>query len=289
MHASFAQAQERRKNGVTATGAGLRRMTMTRAKGFFSLIQFCPDLERGESVNVGLVMVVPGSAFFDMRLCEDNQAPKQRFGSQAFDDARLTHAKLAIRQRLLAAQAELTSPEALLGFASREANSMILTAPRVLFTEDPKADLADMFQRLVHVDGHKRQRTAKPNLDEIFASKLIGVPLQKDVTLEVPGIGEVIVPYAYQNGVLNLITSEGFAGSAEARIRKVNELAVRGRLIHNVKSKEHKLAVVAAFADDTTEEERQNAAFIFESHDSRLVRKEGADAFVDEVRRTAHS
>jgi hypothetical protein len=197
--------------------------------------------------------------------------------------------KQAIRNRLVHAQADLTSPEALALFSSREANGMILTAPRMVFTEDPSVDLAEMFQRLVHVEGQKRNRTAKPDLEAIFASKLIGVPLQKDVTLVVPGIGDVTVPYAYQNGVLNLITAEGFAGSEEARHRKLHDLAVKGRLIHNVKAKAHQFTVVAAFADDTTEDERKNAEFIFESHDSRLVRKEDADAFVEESRRTAHN
>jgi Protein of unknown function (DUF3037) len=262
---------------------------MTATKGFFSLIQFCPNLERGESVNVGVVLVVPSLSFFEVRLSSDNEGPKQRLGSQAYDDARLTHAKQAVRNRLVHAQADLTSPEALALFASREGNAMVLTPPRVVFTQDPRVDLTDMFQRLVHVEGQKRNRTAKPNLEAIFASKLIGVPLQRDVTLEVPGIGEVSVPYAYQNGVLNLITTEGFAHDDKARHRRVNDLAVRGRLIHNVKSKEHKLVVVAAFADDTTEEERANAEFIFANHDSRLVRKEDADAFVEEVRQTAHS
>ena len=57
------------------------RNVMTPARGFFSLIQFCPDLDRGEYANVGIVLVVPQRGILDIRLSEDNKGPKQRFGS----------------------------------------------------------------------------------------------------------------------------------------------------------------------------------------------------------------
>jgi hypothetical protein len=32
---------------------------MPTTRGFFSIVQFCPDLDRGECANVGVVLVVP--------------------------------------------------------------------------------------------------------------------------------------------------------------------------------------------------------------------------------------
>lgn len=40
---------------------------MATTKGFFSIIQHCPDLDRGESANVGVVLVVPELAFLGVR------------------------------------------------------------------------------------------------------------------------------------------------------------------------------------------------------------------------------
>ena len=49
---------------------------MTQTRGFFSVIQFCPDLDRGEYANVGIVLAVPQSGVLEVRMSEDNEGPK---------------------------------------------------------------------------------------------------------------------------------------------------------------------------------------------------------------------
>lgn len=49
-------------------------------------------MDRGEFVNVGVVLVAPGLKFFNVRMSEDKHGPKRRFGANAFDDVRLSGA-----------------------------------------------------------------------------------------------------------------------------------------------------------------------------------------------------
>ena len=45
---------------------------MTQTRGFFSVIQFCPDLDRGEYANVGIILADPQHSVLDVRMREDN-------------------------------------------------------------------------------------------------------------------------------------------------------------------------------------------------------------------------
>ena len=45
---------------------------MTTEKGYYSLIQFCPDVSRLEAVNLGVILFCPGSAFLQA-LCRTSK------------------------------------------------------------------------------------------------------------------------------------------------------------------------------------------------------------------------
>lgn len=82
-------------NGVTLADVETqpRQVSLAATHGFFSLIQYCPDLDRGESADVGVVLLVPALGFFGVRFSDDNEGPKQRFGEHSIDDTRLDVAK----------------------------------------------------------------------------------------------------------------------------------------------------------------------------------------------------
>jgi hypothetical protein len=119
------------------------------ARGFFSVVQFCPDLDRGECANVGVILVVPSHGFLDVCLSKDNEGPKQRFGRDAYDDTRLTVAKKALEGRLRYEGKEWRGPEDLQRFAKREGNHLMLATPKLILVETPQADLEELYHRLV--------------------------------------------------------------------------------------------------------------------------------------------
>jgi len=261
-------------------------------RGFFSVVQFCPDLNRGECANVGVVLVVPQVGFLDVRLSEDNEGPKQRFGKDAYDDARLTVAKKGIEGRLRHEGKDWRGPEDLQQFGKREGNNLVLTTPKVILVEDPLSELNELYQRLVHVEPQHRWRQPKPDLRTAFEQKLLGVPLIKNIEVDIPEYGKLKVPYAYKNGVLNLIRPEGFPIDEASATTKANDLAVKGHLIYRHRQdqgRRQKLIVVGGFDASAPEALKRRIDFVLTEHDARLVREDHIDEFVEEVRREAHS
>jgi hypothetical protein len=265
---------------------------MARTKGFFSIVQFCPDLDRGECVNVGVVLVIPILGFRKVLLSEDNEGPKQRFGRDAYDDVRLTVAKRALASRIEQEIGEWGSSEELTKFGKKEGNNLLLSAPRLILVEDAEIELTELFQRLVHVDPNRRRRQPKPDLKSIFEPKLLGVPLLRDLEIDIPEYGRLEVPYAYRNGVLNLVRPEGFPIDVYSSTTKANDLAVKGHLLFNhpdQQGKTRKLVVIGGFDNSAPEDLKHRIEFVLKEHDARLVREDRLDEFVAEVRRDAHS
>lgn len=264
---------------------------MPPTRGFFSIVQFCPDLERGECANVGVVLVVPKLQFVEVRFGNDNEAPKRRFGADAYDDARLTLSKRALEGRIRVEGRTWTAGEDLERFARLEGNHLMLSKPRVILVEEPQAEIDDLYTRLVHVDGVHRSRVRRPDLKTLFEPRLRGVPIRKNVEVNVPVFGKMVMPYAYQNGRLNLVKAEAFPHDEKAATMKATELAATGRLLYvhpEPSGKDRRLIVVGGFDGAASHDMKEKVSVLLREHDARLVLEEELDAFVAEVRRDAH-
>lgn len=267
---------------------------MAATKGLFSVIQFCPDLERQECANVGVVLAVPGQGFLRVRMSPDNEGPKKRFGAEAYDDGRLDSAKHALEGRILAEGKTWRTADDLAIFGKREGNNLLLGPARTILAEDPAAEIEELYQRLVHVEAKTRRRTSKPDLDQLFESRLLtlAVPLLKDYRVTIPDLLDFVAPWAYHNGGLKLISPEAFPVGERAALEKMRELAVNGHLIHkhppqNVAHQQ--LIVVGRFDPSASPALKRQVSATLREHESRLVPEEALDEFVEEVRQDAHA
>jgi hypothetical protein len=59
------------------------------SSAFFSVVQFCPNLARGEGVNVGTVIVSPRAEKVVARFTSNNEGVKRVFGVESYDEGRL--------------------------------------------------------------------------------------------------------------------------------------------------------------------------------------------------------
>lgn len=232
---------------------------------------------------------MPDRRILEVRMAEDNEGPKQRFGAEAYDDGRLALAKAGIAGRLREDFPNWVTAEDLLRFGRKEGNNLMVAAPKVILVENAAAEAEELYRRLVHVDPVRRKRLPAPNLAALFETRLAGVPLLKDYKVEIPDYGSLKVPYAYQNGALNLIQPEAF--SKKSAEEKGNELAVTGHLIQkrsDAAGAPKRLIVVGGFDPAAPEELKRRIELILREHDTRLVREEKLDEFVEEIRREAH-
>lgn len=109
------------------------------------MVRFCPDIERGETVNIGVVVGAPGLGM-RVHMAERNEYVKHRFGTKAFDNTRLMLTKAGLAERLK--EIEPTA-EALASFGAAEAGKLQISPPRPMVITDLDSEALALFQRLV--------------------------------------------------------------------------------------------------------------------------------------------
>ena len=266
---------------------------MKQHRGYYSLIQFCPDPRRLEAANVGVVLFSPELRFCELKINPDLSLVTKIFGAQTVDKPLVEMAQRTLRNRLMKASQDWRDAEDLLRFAKREGNDLLLTAPQTILASDFSKELDTLFAQLVATASKpKRQpRTKKPNLKPLGELLLEGIPIEENVEVEIPGLGSRTFDYAFQNGAYNLVESGAFSRKLEDAQKKAQEYAVSGNLLfqesHQTDNPK-KLIVVANFADTLTAEAKAGIEYVLEQHHTRLVPGERLPDFVEEVRQTAH-
>lgn len=263
---------------------------MKPGQSLYSIIQFRPDIARAEGVNVGVVVACPARNTIRATLSSNNVAIKKRFGARVFDDLRLTSAKRALKNRLEGIE---PTEAALRTFIAQEASALVLLEPRPIVITDLDADVAALFGELVgEVQTSRRQRRpAAPNLDKDFDMlELAGVPIDRDVHVPLPGIPtELDFPFAFRNGVRNLIKPQGFPLDTDEAFREAKELAADGQLLAKhpdpADQQSRRLIVVGAVKNRDLVPGMKS---LFADFDSQLFVEAEIPELFELIRRTAH-
>lgn len=207
---------------------------MQAQKGYYSLLQFCPEPSRLEAVNVGVVLFCPGIRFLAARTARGNQRPAKLVGRAALNPGSINSAKRAIERRLEVDGCAFDGLEDFQRFVDTRANALKLTPPRPIKVFDPEQTLDDLFRELV--GGKPRTPKVEPAVSEL---DLVFRQLEKEgraklnFTVKVPVLERRLnVPYSYQNGVLNLIKPHHFSGHEAQAMGAAMRFAIEGDLIH---------------------------------------------------------
>jgi Protein of unknown function (DUF3037) len=259
-------------------------------KGYYSLIQFCPDPSRLEAANVGVLLFCPELRFVRARLSHDNRRIDKFFGHQDWDLVKAQ--KQAVVERLMADAAHFRTLEDLQDYASRRANEIQLSPARPLKVQHAEKALEDLFQRLVGEHEHRdRGHRATTLFREAVTKAGLEPMLKKDVTVTVPTIGrQMTAPYGYQNGRFNLIEPERFdASDSDGVFNRAYPWAVKGQLLFESPHPEFgplQLAVVGQFGDES-QAEAESVRTIFGKHSVKLYTFDDLPALFDDVRKSA--
>lgn len=256
-------------------------------KGYYSLVQFCPDMSRLEAVNIGLLLFCPDAQFIGAHTLQSNKRVRSLF--RGVDEVALDAAKQSLEARLRVAKADFKSVEDLQRFVDTRANDLRLTTPRPVKVENPEQELAKLVTELVGKEAatKRRPRARFDKLDSLFSRLAQENRAQRDVTITVPITrAQLKVPYAYRNGTYNLVQPQLFKHDEGTAIKAADHLATQGRLIHvygDARIKQ-KLIVVPQFEHER--EVSPNGLLdkldkLFVAHDVKLVRD--VDEFADQV------
>ena len=261
-------------------------------RGYYSLVQFCPDASRAEAANVGVLLFCPEAGFIEARTSAGNDRIRRFFREYPFDRRQINAAKRAIEERLKVDSNSFRTLEDLQRFIDTRGNDIVLTAPRPVKVFDPKQDLDQLFGELV--GGRARHATAAgpvlPELDRIFRQPSLKNRVRFDEEVNIPIVNRPMrVPYTYQNGVLNYVRPEVFSDDIGHASRVAERLAIEGDLLQKypLNGVTRKLTIVVKVASDAhgllTMMEN-----LYTAYSVRMFRAEQIDALGQEVEAPAH-
>jgi hypothetical protein len=235
---------------------------MNATKGYFCLVQYCPDIARQEAANVGVVLFCPEVRFLEARMTRGNNRIRRFFGEESDHYEHLNAMKEALTHRLRVESAEFNTLENLQTFVATRANKIILTQPKPVKVFNPSEDLEALYKELV-LEPQKPlsiQATIplRERLDAVLMDTAVRPYMRKDLKVQVPTLKEELtVPYGFQNGRFNLIQPIEFKQQAIAQVRNAAcKYGMEGLSVYNHPDPELgelQLIVVADFATPTLE------------------------------------
>jgi hypothetical protein len=264
---------------------------MKPAKGYYSVIQYCPDLGRFEAANVGVLLFCPEKFFLQAEMSSNNRRIIRFFGSEGHDWARISNFKKGLETRLQKESATIKSIEDLQQFIALRANVLQITQPNSMKVFDPEQDLRNLFEEII---GEPARPERQRSLRHYVAEKLSRPDLEKkvvhDIKVTVPVLQkEVDIPFGYQNGRFNLINPVRFgAENPDQSIVTACKYAVEGRSISEHEDSrwgQMQLLIVGQFrAKD--QETPGRVRRVFDDHGVKLLRMDDLSMLIDEIRRT---
>lgn len=143
---------------------------MTDRLGYYSLIQYCPNAARAETLNVGVILLVPASpdepgkpdipGWISTRILQSNARLQRAFGV----GLTLNHIdamKQSVVDRITTEYYRFLEPSYLTQYAQTRGNEIIITLPRTIKIEIPSnwyclsacmRELDRLFEELVKYD-----------------------------------------------------------------------------------------------------------------------------------------
>jgi len=265
---------------------------MTSAKGYYSLIQYCPDLARMETANVGVLLFCPDRAFLKARLARDNAKLRRAFGLRGNALVRIRSYKLALQERIDVERSRIRTVDDLRRFIARRANDFQMTPPRFVKVRDPETQLAALFEQLVGGGRRRESLTAlQERLDRLFESASVSHKLRRNLSIVVPVVERQIrIPYAYHNGRLELIKPLQFVrGDHNRAIDVACKYAVEGRALSQHPNEQlgpMRLNVVVRIEEDSDRKTENVLQTIFAEYSVGFYPERDVSRLIDDIRRT---
>ena len=126
---------------------------MSSKRAFYSVVQYCPDRFRAETVNVGVVLYREEPRFLRARIIDNHRRAKRVFGVSGKALATLRLAEQNLLYRLNERGEDISSLDDLKAFIATRANDLRLTAPRLSVVSEIEADFARLFAQLATDEG----------------------------------------------------------------------------------------------------------------------------------------
>lgn len=262
------------------------------SKGYFCLVQYCPDLARREAVNIGVLLFSPEHGFLEARLSSGNQRVRRFFGEHTDHLKHISAMKDALIERIRVEGKEFCGIEDLSAFVTTRANRILLTPPKAIRVNDPVQDLNALYGSLV-AEPDKNHAVivdlpVRTRLDHLLLSPDLANKVRTSIRVQVPTLKrEVEIPFGYQNGRFNLIQPTTFRQKSVEKVRDAAcRFAVEGDSLYQTQDPDLgdlQLVVVADF-QQTGPDGAEAVRDLFSEYHVMLYTPETLNALEENIR-----
>ena len=267
---------------------------MNVASAYYSIIQFCPSPERGEAVNIGVLLFSPTHSFLRAQFSASLKRPKRLFARDGLFDAEgLRASRTALEQRLVNDAASFQSLADLESFVRTRATDLRLTPPRSVKVSDPESELSELFAEVV---GGKESHTPAgpifPELDGLFVTLERQGRARLNEKVRIPILErDLHIPYAYQNGRLNLILPKRFSANERRALDAASLLAIEGNLLQRHPSElgERRLVIASEFLPSADPGLQDRVHRALSEYEVQMIASNELHAFIRRVQNEAHA
>ncbi len=271
-------------NGTTAT------------KGYYSILQYVPDPERAEGINIGLMLFCPEIDFLEIQTTESNDRVRKLLGRQKSSAAalsRLDSFKTAFAERVAMETGRMQTREDFQAFVSTRANQLRLTDPRPVKVTDPEGELANLFKLLVddaqpsQAPTHYATTIIKIQFGQLLTEHKLDDVVQRNFQVELPLLGRQRYPFAFRNGQPNVIEPESFESLGQKELtERACRLLIEGQ---NLEKQEEpiKLNIIGSFKSGQ-DERVQQVRHILQESQIKLYTMDEMPKLIRVIAKTAH-
>ncbi len=135
------------------------------ARAFYSVVQYCPDRFRAETVNVGLVLLRPEAPRPAPRMMGNLDRVRKLFGIAKPEVKNLRLSISALGLGIEDGVNDFRTCEDLSAFAAAQANDLRLTEPRLAVVDNFDEDFERLFSQLA------RRRPSRPGKSTTMSSR----------------------------------------------------------------------------------------------------------------------
>ncbi len=203
---------------------------MKNNNGYYSIVQFSEFPERGEFLNIGIVLFSNNKPSVLTKMSNSFSRLERFFGVHL--QSRLPVDLQVLENRLALEFANDWNENAFSKFQSLRTGKLRLSEPRLITVEEAELTAQNLFDELI-ANSPKRRRSTQPVklLREQFRANHVEKMLERPAPIQLRGGLTLKAPFAYQNGSYNLIRGISLAGDPDTSFKQVSALAVEGALL----------------------------------------------------------
>lgn len=243
-------------------------------RGYYCLVQYCPDPGRLEGVNFGVLVYCPEFGTAGVRTQTHVHRVRRAFGRK-ISAKRYERLRRGFEIRFLREARKFRGLDDLQRFVGLEANDIHITEPRPVAVESLDRQLGELMNALVDDARDEQQKASvRDRLDAEFSKPEFHDLIAYNVEVHLPTIHSSLkLPYGFQNGCYHVIQPVHFQRESAAEVvARAGRYRFESELISQ---KDMQLVVVAEFPSG----DKATPAIV-----ERLLREKDADFYrLDEI------